>query len=64
MPGPINDFLTWVLIVVLVVLGLAFTIVSRFVQFRYFGKMFGILLQAFYHEKRRVGSFRPSSSLR
>src|SRR3990167_7954248 len=40
----LNDLL-WskVLIVVLIGLGLWFTIGSRFVQFRYFGRMFGIL---------------------
>jgi alanine or glycine:cation symporter, AGCS family len=40
----LNDLL-WgkVLIGVLVVLGLWFTVASRFVQFRYFGSMFGIL---------------------
>jgi alanine or glycine:cation symporter, AGCS family len=55
----INEFLwTWVLIVLLVGIGVTFTIVSRFVQFRYFGKMFGILLQAFKHEKGHVTSFQ------
>jgi AGCS family alanine or glycine:cation symporter len=55
----INDFLwTWVLIGVLVAIGLAFTIASRFVQFRYFGRMFGILLQAFHHEKGHISSFQ------
>ena len=32
-----------VLIVVLVALGVWFTVASRFVQFRYFGRMFGAL---------------------
>jgi alanine or glycine:cation symporter, AGCS family len=55
----INEFLwTWVLIVLLVGIGVTFTIVSRFVQFRYFAKMFGILLQAFHHEKGHVSSFQ------
>ncbi len=55
----INDFLwTWVLIVLLVGIGVTFTIVSRFVQFRYFGNMFGILLQAFHHEKGHISSFQ------
>ncbi|HSK29619.1 MAG TPA: amino acid carrier protein, partial [Candidatus Limnocylindria bacterium] len=55
----INEFLwTWVLIVLLVGIGVTFTFVSRFVQFRYFGKMFGILLQAFHHEKKHVSSFQ------
>ena len=50
----LNDLL-WskVLIVVLIGLGLWFTIGSRFVQFRYFGRMFGILgaNQAFARDK-------------
>ncbi len=55
----VNEFLwTWVLIVLLVGIGVTFTIVSRFVQFRYFGRMFGILLQAFHHEKGHVSSFQ------
>lgn len=55
----INDFLwTWVLIVLLIGIGVAFTIASRFVQFRYFGNMFGILLQAFHHEKGHISSFQ------
>lgn len=47
----LNDLL-WgkVLIVVLVAVGLLFTIASRFVQFRYFGKMFAIMGQATQHE--------------
>ncbi|WP_428243055.1 alanine/glycine:cation symporter family protein [Gynuella sp.] len=54
MLGLLNDLL-WgkVLIVVLISLGLWFTIASRFVQFRYFGKMFRILStnQAFKDDK-------------
>ncbi len=44
----LNDLL-WskVLIVVLVGLGLYFSIRSRFVQFRYFGDMFRIFAEAF-----------------
>jgi len=55
----LNDFL-WskVLIVVLVALGLLFTISSRFVQFRYFGRMFGILRDAFHHEPGHISSFQ------
>ena len=47
----LNDLL-WgkVLIAVLVVVGLLFTIASRFVQFRYFGQMFAIFGQATQHE--------------
>ena len=39
-----------VLIVLLVGIGLYFTIASRFVQFRYFGRMFGVLAQALHHD--------------
>ncbi len=55
----VNDIL-WgkVLIVALIALGLAFTIVSRFVQFRYFGAMFAIVGQAFHHEKGHLSSFQ------
>lgn len=55
----INDLL-WgkILIVVLIALGLVFTIVSRFVQFRYFLKMFGIVRQAFHHEAGHLSSFQ------
>lgn len=47
----LNDLL-WgkVLIAVLIVVGLLFTIASRFVQFRYFGQMFAIFGQATQHE--------------
>ena len=50
-----------VLIVVLIGLGLWFTIGSRFVQFRYFGRMFRILgaNQAFAHDKHgHLSSFQ------
>jgi len=44
----INDFLwTKILIFVLIGLGLTFTIASRFVQFPFLGRMFGVLRQAF-----------------
>jgi AGCS family alanine or glycine:cation symporter len=47
----LNDLLWgYVLIYALVAAGLLFTIGSRFVQFRYFGTMFGILRQAFHHQ--------------
>lgn len=54
-----NDFL-WgqVLVVVLVGVGLLFTVASRFVQFRYFGRMFGVLRGAMHHEKGHVSSFQ------
>ncbi|MCP5419416.1 MAG: alanine:cation symporter family protein [Gammaproteobacteria bacterium] len=55
----LNDLL-WgkVLITVLIVLGLLFTISSRFVQFRYFGRMFSILTQAFHHQAGHLSSFQ------
>ena len=55
----LNDLL-WskVLIVALIAAGAAFTILSRFVQFRYFGAMFGILLQAFHREAGHLSSSR------
>ena len=55
----LNDLL-WgkVLIVVLIALGLTFTIRSRFVQFRYFGRMFRIFGQAFHHEAGHLSSFQ------
>ena len=55
----LNDLLwSYVLVVVLIVLGVLFTVVSRFVQFRYFGRMFGILRQAFHHEAGHLTSFQ------
>ncbi|MEM8614283.1 MAG: alanine/glycine:cation symporter family protein [Cyanobacteria bacterium P01_H01_bin.105] len=55
----LNDLL-WgkVLIAVLVVVGLLFTIASRFVQFRYFGQMFSIFGQATQHEEGHLSSFQ------
>ena len=59
MLGFINDLLwSYVLIVVLVGLGLLFTISSNFVQFRYFGRMFRILRRAFHHESGHISSFQ------
>ena len=55
----VNDFL-WgqVLVVVLVAVGILFTVSSRFVQFRYFGRMFGLLRGGMHHEKGHVSSFQ------
>ncbi len=55
----LNDLL-WskVLIFVLVVLGVLFTVRSRFVQFRYFGSMFGVLASAFRHQPGHLSSFQ------
>ncbi|NBB69969.1 MAG: amino acid carrier protein [Alphaproteobacteria bacterium] len=55
----VTDFLwTYVLITVLITIGLAFTIGSRFVQFRYFVEMFRVLGQAFKHHTGHVSSFQ------
>ena len=55
----LNDWL-WGkgLIVVLIAIGLIITVRSRFVQFRYFGRMFGILGQAFHHEADQISAFQ------
>ncbi|EAQ99082.1 alanine/glycine:cation symporter family protein [Congregibacter litoralis] len=47
-----------VLVVMLVGIGLYFTVASRFVQFRYFGRMFAVLGSALHHEKGHVSSFQ------
>ncbi|MDP5052617.1 MAG: alanine:cation symporter family protein [Congregibacter sp.] len=47
-----------VLVVLLVGIGLYFTVASRFVQFRYFGRMFAVLGSAMHHEKGQVSSFQ------
>ena len=59
MLATVNDFL-WgqVLVVVLVCVGLLFTVASRFVQFRYFGRMFAVLRGAIHHERGHVSSFQ------
>ncbi|MGC9525297.1 MAG: alanine/glycine:cation symporter family protein [Limnospira sp.] len=55
----LNDLL-WgkVLIVGLIGVGLLFTVASKFVQFRYFGKMFTILGQATQREEGHLSSFQ------
>lgn len=59
MLGTISDFLwSYVLIVLLVGLGLWFTVASRFVQFRYFGQMFRSLGRGMHHEGTHVSSFQ------
>lgn len=59
MLATISDFV-WnqLLIVLLVGSGLLFSISSRFVQFRYFGRMFRVLGTAMHHEKGHVSSFQ------
>ncbi|GAA0786702.1 alanine/glycine:cation symporter family protein [Marinobacterium sediminicola] len=58
----LNDIL-WgkILIALLIAIGIGFTVASRFVQFRYFGRMFRILSasQAFKHDKHgHLSSFQ------
>ncbi|SDH39331.1 alanine or glycine:cation symporter, AGCS family [Pseudomonas benzenivorans] len=55
----LND-LIWskLLIIMLVGLGLYFTVRSRFVQFRYFGNMFHIFAEAFQHQPGQLSSFQ------
>ncbi len=59
MLASLSDFL-WgkVLIVLLVGIGVYFTVASRFVQFRYFGRMFAVLKTALHHEQGHVSSFQ------
>jgi len=59
MLATLNDFL-WgqVLIVVLVGVGLLYTFASRGVQFRYFGRMFGVLRGGLRHEPGHISSFQ------
>jgi len=59
MLAALNDFL-WgqLLIVLLIAVGIFFTVVSRFVQFRYFGRMFSVLRGATHHEKGHISSFQ------
>ena len=55
----ITDVLwSYVIIGVLTVLGLLFTVASRFVQIRHFTRMFRVLRGAFHHEKGRVSSYQ------
>lgn len=55
----LND-LIWskLLIVMLIGIGLFFTIASRFVQFRYFGSMFRIFAEAFERKPGQLSSFQ------
>jgi AGCS family alanine or glycine:cation symporter len=55
----LNDLL-WgkILIVVLLVIGVLLSVRSKFVQFRYFGRMFTILNQSFDSEEGQVNSFQ------
>lgn len=59
MLAALNDLL-WgqVLIVVLIAVGLLFTVASRAVQFRYFGRMFAVLRGGMHHQQGHVSSFQ------
>ncbi|MDT8451101.1 MAG: alanine/glycine:cation symporter family protein [Wenzhouxiangellaceae bacterium] len=55
----VTEFIwSYVLVVVLIGIGLAFTVRSRFVQLRHFGEMFRVLGQAFHHQPGHVSSFQ------
>ena len=59
MLGTLTDFLwSYVLIVLLVGLGLWFTVASRFVQFRFFGQMFGALRRGLHEREGHLSSFQ------
>ncbi len=59
MLSALNDFL-WgqLLIVLLIGAGIFFTVGSRFVQFRYFGRMFAVMRGAMHHESGHISSFQ------
>lgn len=54
----VNDLL-WgkILIAALIILGLTFTLGTRFIQFRYFGRMFRVLTTAFKHKDMQPSSY-------
>lgn len=55
----VNDWLwNYILIAVLLTMGVFFTVSTRGVQFRYFGRMFGVLREAFHHEQGHLSSFQ------
>ena len=59
MLASLTDFIwSYVLVAVLVVIGVVFTVGSRFVQFRYFFEMFRVLGEGFRHQKGQVSSFQ------
>lgn len=59
MLNTLNSFL-WdqLLIVLLVGVGVSLTVSSRFVQVRYFGRMFAVLKGGMHHEAGRISSFQ------
>jgi len=54
----LNEWLGQVLVVVLIPIGVYLTVRSRFVQFRYLGRMFGVIADAFRHEAGHISSFQ------
>ncbi|MFV0478064.1 MAG: alanine/glycine:cation symporter family protein [Parahaliea sp.] len=59
MLSALSNFLwDYVLALLLVSIGLLFTIASRGVQFRFFGRMFTVLCGGLRHEKGRISSFQ------
>ncbi len=54
----LNEWLGQLLVVVLIPMGIYFTVRSRFVQVRYLGRMFRVLSRAFRHEAGRISSFQ------
>jgi AGCS family alanine or glycine:cation symporter len=55
----LTDFIwSYVLVIVLIGIGVVFTLGSRFVQVRYFVEMFRVLRQAFRHQPGHVSSFQ------
>ena len=53
-----NILWSYVLIIMLVGLGVWFTLASRFVQFRYFGQMFGSLRRGLHQQEGHLSSFQ------
>jgi AGCS family alanine or glycine:cation symporter len=59
MLATVSDFLwSYILIVMLVGLGVWFSVASRFVQFRYFGQMFRALGRGVHHQGNHISSFQ------
>jgi AGCS family alanine or glycine:cation symporter len=59
MLSTVSDFLwSYILIVMLVGLGVWFTVASRFVQFRYFAQMFRALAHGVHHQGNHISPFQ------
>ncbi len=54
----LNEWLGQMLVVVLIPMGVYFTVRSRFVQFRYLGRMFRVIRGAFHHQPGHISSFQ------